>query len=109
MWALVAVLGRLGQGVLVVPMDWMWFPLGIWTWMGGAVLLVDDACWRKWLVVPVSAMVVEGWGGGGVRVEARRLSSLEVAAGTLHPRCQVLVGLLASLPPMVFSRVALSW
>ena len=50
-----------------------------------------------------------GGGGGGVRVVARRLSSLEVVAGTLHPRCQVLVGLLASLPPIVFSRVALSW
>ena len=74
--------------------------------MGGAVVLMDDACWRKWPVVPVSAMVVEG--KVGVRVEARRLSSLEVAARTLHPRCQVLVGLLASLPPMVFSRVALS-
>ena len=75
--------------------------------MGGAVVSMDDACWRKWPVVPFSAMAVEG--KVGVRVEARRLSSLEVAAGTLHPRCQVLVGLLASLPPMVFSRVALSW
>ena len=75
--------------------------------MGSAVVSVDDACWRKWPVVPVSAMAVEG--KVGVRVEARRLSILEVAAGTLHPRCQVLVGLLASLPPMVFSRVALPW
>ena len=73
---------------------------------GGAVVSMDDACWRKWTVVPVSAMAVEG--KVGVRVEARRLSSLEVAARTLHPRCQVLVGLLASLPPMVFSHVALS-
>ena len=75
--------------------------------MGGAVVSVDDVCWRKWPVVPVSAMVVEG--KVGVRVEARRLSSLELAARTLHPRCQVLVGLLASLLPMVFSHVALSW
>ena len=58
-------------------------------------------------MVPVSALAVEG--KVGVRVEARRSSILEVAAGTLHPGCQVLVGLLASLPPMVFSRVALSW
>ena len=68
MWALVAVLGRVGQMVLVVLIDWMWWPLGIWTWMGGAVVLVDDACCRKWLVVPVSAMAVEGrggWAGGG--------------------------------------------
>ena len=108
MWALVAVLGRVGQLMLVVPLDLMWWPLvGIWTWMGGAVVLVDDACCRKWPVVLVSAMAVEG--KGGLRVVARRLSSLEVAAGTLHPRCQVLVGLLASLPPIVFSRVALSW
>ena len=74
--------------------------------MGGAVVLMGDACLRKWLVVPVSAMAVEG--KVGVCVEARRLSSLEVAARTLHPRCQVLVGLLASLPPIVFSRLALS-
>ena len=72
--------------------------------MGGAVVSVDDACWRKWPVVPVSGMAVEG--KVGVQVEARRLSSLEVAAGTLHPCCQVLVGLLAS---MVFSCLALSW
>ena len=64
--------------------------------MGGAVVSMDYACLRKWPVVP------------GVRVEARQLSSLEVAARTLHPRCQVLVGLLALLPPMVFSHVALS-
>ena len=111
MWALVAVLGRVGQLMLVVPIDWMWWPLGIWTWMGGSVVSVDDACCRKWPVVLVSAMAVEGGGGGGggVRVLARRLSSLEVTAGTLHPHCQVVVGLLASLPPIVFSRVALSW
>ena len=77
--------------------------------MGGAVVLVDDAFCRKWPVVPVSAMAAEGRGGGRVQVVARRLSSLEVAAGTLLPCCQVLVGLLASLPPMVFSHVALSW
>ena len=106
MWALVVVWGRVGQLMLVVPIDWMWWPLGIWTWIGGAVVSVDDACRRKWPVVPVSAMAVEG---KGVRVVARRLSSLEVVAGTLHPRCQVLVGLLASLLPIVFSRVALSW
>ena len=74
--------------------------------MGGAVVSMDYACWRKWPVVPVSPMAVEG--KVGVRVEARRLSTLEVAARTLHPRCQVLVGLLASLPLMVFSHVALS-
>ena len=110
MWALVAVLGRVFQLILVVPIDWMWWPLGILTWMWGAVVSVDDAFRRKWPVVPVSAMAVEGGGGGGgVTVVARRLSSLEVASGTLLPCCQVLVGFLVSLPPMVFSCVALSW
>ena len=68
MWALVAVLGRLGQGMLVVLIDWMWLPLGIWTLLGGAVVSEDDACGRKWPVVPVSAMAVVG--KVGVRVEA---------------------------------------
>ena len=58
-------------------------------------------------MVPVSAMAVDG--KGGMRVLTRRLSILEVAACTLLPRCQVLLGLLASLPPMVLSWVALSW
>ena len=40
-------------------------------------------------------MAVEG--KVGVPVEARQLSCLEVAPGTLHPRSQVLVGLLAPL------------
>ena len=60
MWALVAVLGRLGQGMFVVPLDWMCLPLGILTWMGDAVVSMDDACLRKWPVVPVSAMAVAG-------------------------------------------------
>ena len=58
-------------------------------------------------MVPVSAMVVNG--KGGMRVLTRRRSILESVAWTLLPHCQVLLGLLASLPPMVLARVALSW
>ena len=73
--------------------------------MGGAVVSREDAFWRKWPVVPVSAMAVDG--KGGMRVLTRRQSILESAVCTLLPDCQVVLGLLASLPPMVFARVAL--
>ena len=62
MWALVAVLGRVGQLMLVVPIDRMLWPLGIWTWMGGAVVSVDDACCRKW---PCLLWRLRARGGGG--------------------------------------------
>ena len=58
-------------------------------------------------MVPVSAMAVNG--KGGMRVLTRRWFILESAVCTLLPRCQVVLGLLASLPPMVLAWVALSW
>ena len=58
-------------------------------------------------MVPVSAMAVNG--KGGMRVLTRRCFILESAACTLLPRCQVVLGLLASLPPIVLALVALSW
>ena len=58
-------------------------------------------------MVPVSAMAVNGkW---GMRVLTTGWIILESLVCTLLPGCQVVLGLLASLPPIVLARVALSW
>ena len=74
-WAVLAVGGRSGQSMEVVPVELIWCPSGSLTvrrgagWRGRRF----GNSWRKWPVVPVSAMAV---GEVGMRVLLKRRFSL---------------------------------
>ena len=89
-------------------MEFMWCPSGILTVRGGAGWRGRwlGKLWRKWPVVPVSAMAV---GDVGMRVLVNCRFRLSLGGRTLLPECHMCSGLLAWLPPMVLSRVARSW
>ena len=89
-------------------MEFIWSPLGSLTVRGGAGWRgrLLGKLWRKWPVVPVSAMAV---GEAGMRVLVKRRFRLSFDGRTLLPDCHKCSGLLASLPLMVLSRVTRSW
>ena len=89
-------------------MELIWWPSGSLTVRRGAGWRGRwcGKSWRKWPVVPVSAMAV---GEVGMRVLVKHMFSLSLDARTLLPECHKWSGLLARLPPIVLSWVAWSF